>query len=94
MEEERIRQIALGLISGLGPVNSKKLIAACGGIHEVFEMSKSDLIAISGMSQSIANEIVNRNTWMRAEQELKHLEQQGITPMFYLDNNYPLRLKN
>lgn len=87
-------KIAITLLPNIGDANGKKLIAYCGGVEEVFKESKKNLLKIPGISDRIVNSITNHKDILeRAERELKFVEDNLIEPIFYLENNYPQRLK-
>lgn len=88
-----LHQIALTLVPGIGDINGKKLVSYCGGPEAVFKESKNNLMKIPGMGEATANSIAKHNVYERAEKELKYIEKAEITPLFFLDTNYPIRLK-
>lgn len=94
MGEDRIYQIALGLIKGVGPANARKLTEYFGSVRSVFEAKKKDLLEIPGIRGETVNDIINKSYMVRAEQELKFIENNGIQLHFYTDPDYPNRLKN
>lgn len=85
--------IALSLIDGVGSVNAKKLIAYVGSIEGIFKEKKSNLLKIPGIGEQIASDIKNSNTLNLAEQELKFIEKNQIKTYLYIDESYPVRLK-
>ncbi len=85
-------KIALTLIPNIGDILAKRLVAYCGSIQGVFEEKKSSLQKIPGIGSFHADDIVNHTIFDRAEEELIFIEKNNITPLFYLDNNYPKRL--
>lgn len=87
-------QIGLTLIPGIGSINAKKLISYLGSVDEVFRAKKNQLLKIPGFGEFIANEIINQNVLKTAEQELKFIEKEKINTTFYLDKNFPERLKH
>ncbi|MBA3662857.1 MAG: DNA-protecting protein DprA [Bacteroidetes bacterium] len=87
-------QIGLTLIEGIGDVNAKSLLAYCGSSKEIFNQKKAHLLKIPGIGEFLARSIVNsRNVLRRAEEEIKFIQKFKITPLFFSDENYPLRLK-
>jgi len=86
-------KIGIGLIPGIGDVRAKKLIAYCGGIEAVFKEKKQLLLKIPGIGKTAVKEIVSQSVLKRAEQEIAFIEKHSITPLFYLDDAYPQRLK-
>jgi DNA processing protein len=89
-----IYKIAVGMIPGIGSITAKKLIAYSGSVEGIFSEKKSRLIKIPGIGEVLANEIVNNKVLELAEQEYNFIEQYNIKPYFYLDENYPERLKH
>ncbi len=89
-----IHQIALTLIPGVGDVNARRLVAYCGGAEAVFKERRSALKRIPGIGEITAASIVDQNVLSRAEQEIAFIEKFGIKPLYYLDEDYPWRLKN
>jgi DNA processing protein len=89
-----IYKIAVGMIPGIGSITAKKLIAYSGSVEGIFGEKKSKLLKIPGIGEVLANEIVNSKVLDLAEKELNFIEQYNIKPYFYLDENYPERLKH
>ncbi len=94
MENLLIYKIAVTLLDGVGAINAKKLIAYCGGVKEVFDASRTDLMKIPGFSTRLTNSILGSNVMDRAKEELDFIEKNNIKTIFYLDDNYPIKLKN
>lgn len=91
--DELIYKIALTLIPGVGSVNGKSLVAYCGGVKAVFMEKKRALLKIPGIGEQTVNALANHNVFERAEEELRFIEKNKIIPLFYLDKEYPIRLK-
>jgi DNA processing protein len=91
---ELLHKIAITQIPKVGPVLIKNLISYCGGLEAVFEEKKSNLEKIPGIGPIAAKNISNADNTKRAEQEIKFIERNNIKPYFYLDDNYPHRLKH
>jgi DNA processing protein len=92
--EDLIFKLALTLIPGVGSVNGKSLVAYCGGVKAVFMEKKRALLKIPGIGEQTINAIANHNVFGRAEEELSFIEKNKIAPLFYLDKEYPIRLKH
>ena len=87
-------KIALTLLPFVGDTNGKKLLAYCGGIEEIFKESASNLAKIQGISHKVISAIKhNKDIFIRAEKEIKFIEENNIKPIFFLDKEYPQRLK-
>jgi DNA processing protein len=87
-------KIALTLIPNIGDILAKRLVAYCGGVEAVFNEKKAALEKIPGIGTAYANSIINHTAFNRAEEEIKFIEKNNITPLFYLDSNYPKRLSH
>ena len=93
MQDDLLYKVGITLIDGVGDINAKKLIAACGGVEEVFKSKKHQLLKIDGVGEFIANAVVTQKVLARAEKEVNFISKNNIQPLFYLDKNYPQRLK-
>ena len=93
MNDDRIFQLALSLINGIGSMNAKKLLAYVGSVEAIFKEKKQNLIKIPGIGKQLADEIENKEIFTKAEAELKFIDKHQITTYFYLDKDYPQRLK-
>ena len=91
--DDLIYKIALTLIPGVGSVNGKSLVAYCGGVRAVFLEKKRALLKIPGIGEQTVNAITNHNVFDRAEEEIRFIRHKNITPLFYLEKDYPVRLK-
>lgn len=91
---ELLHKIAITKIPKVGAVLARNLISYCGGVEAVFEARKKELMAIPGIGPQIAESIVNQNVLWAAEQEVDFIEKHDIQPLFYLDKDYPARLKH
>ena len=94
MESRRLYEIALTLVSGIGDVVGKKLVAYCGGAEAVFCEGKKALLQIPNITENVVKSIMSREVMKRAEEELLFVEKNGIKPLFYLDPQYPKRLQH
>jgi len=94
MNQELLYKIALTLIPHVGAVNGKNLISYCGSVEAVFKNSKRALLKIPGVGKETANSIATQEVLAMAELEMKYLEENDIKPYYFLDDNYPSRLKH
>jgi DNA processing protein len=85
-------KIALTLIPNIGDILAKRLVAYCGSVQAVFEEKKSSLEKIPGIGSAYASSVINHQIFDRAEEEIKFIEKNAISPLFYLDKDYPKRL--
>lgn len=86
-------QIALTLLPQVGAITAKTLVSYCGSAEGVFRASRRELLKIPGIGPGIASSIALLEAQAKAEQEMKFLEQFGVTALFYTDEHYPTRLR-
>jgi len=87
-------QIALTLIPGVGSVIAKQLISYCGSLEAIFNTPKGKLEKIPGVGPKKAASIVNSKASMELiEKEIAFIQKENIKPVFFLDKEYPYRLK-
>jgi DNA processing protein len=92
-EVSLIHKIALGLIPGIGDINARKLVSFFGSVEAVFSETYDHLIKIPGIGSGLAKTITDRSYLDIAEKEADHITRNNIRTFFYLDNDYPFRLK-
>ena len=90
---EILHKMAITRIPKVGGVLAKNLISYCGGAEAVFRAKKRELLKVPGIGPVIAGNILEQNVLREAEVEMEWMERHDIQPIFYLDDNYPLRLR-
>lgn len=93
-EEELLYALALQRAKGIGDVNAKKLIEACGSAENVFKESQTILQKINGIGSFTLKQLIDSSILIEAEKEMKLINNSGIKPLYYLKNNYPNNLLN
>jgi DNA processing protein len=86
-------KIALGLIPRIGDINARKLVSHFGSVEAIFHEPYRNLIKIPGIGSGIAKYISEKSYLDRAEQEAEYIVKNNIRLYFYLDNDYPFRLR-
>ncbi len=87
-------KIALSIIPKIGPRLVRRLVAYTGGIEAVFKEKKRVFEKIPGIGTEKASHIKDGSDLLRiAEKEVEYILKNDITPFFYLDKNYPVRLR-
>jgi len=94
MDDERVYQVALSLIPGIGDIMAKTLLSYCGSAREVFKKNKSQLSKIPGFGSLHAEKVLAFRNFSRAEDELKKCEQHQVELLFFTDKRYPKKLKH
>lgn len=86
-------KIALGLIPRIGDINARKLVSHFGNVEAIFQEPYRNLIKIPGIGTGIAKYISDRSYLNAAEKEAEYVTKNNIRTYFYLDNDYPYRLR-
>jgi DNA processing protein len=86
-------KIALGLIPRIGDINARKLVSYFGSVEAIFHEPYRNLIKIPGIGSGIAKYISDRSYLEAAEKEAEYISRNNIRTYFYLDNDYPFRLR-
>lgn len=87
-------KIAISLIPGIGSVTARNLIAYVGSVEGVFQEKERNLMKIPGVGEVNAQKVVRQDVLERAKREVDFIQKNRIQTFFYLDENYPTRLKN
>ncbi len=86
-------KIALGLIPRIGDINARKLVSHFGSVEAIFHEPYRNLIKIPGIGSGIAKYISERTYLDTAEKEAEFVTKNNIRTYFYLDPDYPFRLR-
>ena len=86
-------KLAISLVPGIGCITAKSLIAYCGSAQQVFREREKVLRTIPGVGTVLAKNIQQSAVLKRACREVEFLEKNRVTAHFYLDEDYPQRLK-
>jgi DNA processing protein len=92
MENERLYQLALSRVPGIGPVFAKRLIEHLGDPETIFRTPTTTLEKIPGIGQTRATAIQHFKEFSILEKELAFCTKYTIRPLFYTDKDYPQRL--
>ena len=86
-------KIALSLIPGIGDINARKLVSQIGDVEGIFSESYNSLIRIPGIGAGLAKSICSRDYLDTAEKEAEYVTRNNVRVFFYLDDDYPFRLR-
>jgi DNA processing protein len=86
-------QIALSIIPHVGDINARKLVSYFGNVEAIFNETYRNLVRIPGIGPGLAASISDRSYLTIAEREAEYVIKHNIKTFFYLDNDYPFRLK-
>lgn len=91
--EQKIYEIAIGMVPGIGNLLTKQLVSYCGSAQNIFKFPKAKLIKIPNIGEIIAQQIVDSDVIKNAEKELEKAEKENAKIVFFTDEAYPKRLK-
>lgn len=93
-DQDLFHLLALQQVEGVGDIMAKKLINHCGNASEVFKAKTSQLAAIDGIGSVLLQKLKDKTIFEKAEQEIQFILSNKIDVAFFLDENYPERLKH
>ncbi len=94
MEQERLALLSLHFVPGIGDFLVKQLVSYCGSATDVFKLPKGKLLKIPGVGQSTISALKSSDPFKQAEAELRKAERHDTRIVFFLDEDYPRRLKH
>ncbi|GAB5538641.1 MAG: DNA-processing protein DprA [Salibacteraceae bacterium] len=92
--DDLLYQIALKNLDGIGSTRAKLLVSYCGGVREIFDAPKKQLAKIPKLGSLLVANMNRKAALIKAEKEISFINEQEITPLFYLDQRYPKRLRH
>ncbi|AHM63573.1 DNA protecting protein DprA [Flammeovirgaceae bacterium 311] len=93
MEKEKLYQVALTRVAGVGPLLAKHLISYCGSAVAVFSSNRNKLGRVPGIGEKTLANLAASQPLKEAESILQRAEQEGLQILTYTENAYPYRLK-
>ncbi|MBU0766123.1 MAG: DNA-processing protein DprA [Bacteroidetes bacterium] len=94
-DDNLLYRIALSLIPGIGCVTAKKIVAYVGSVEGVFREKKQAFARIPGVGEVYTGKMTGRKEALeKAEKEIQFIRKYAIGTYFYLDKQYPARLKH
>lgn len=93
-EDQLINILALQNVPKIGSTIAKKLIAHCGSAEAVFKEKKSNILKIDGIGTVTIEGLFDSIHFEKAKKELKFIRENNIDYSYFLDSNYPERLKH
>lgn len=91
--QDKLFQVALGLVPGIGHMNTRTLISYAGSAENVFQISKGKLLQIPGIGEQTAIRIREKKTVELAEKIILKAKQTNTQLLHYTDSAFPNRLK-
>jgi DNA processing protein len=86
-------QVALTLLEGVGPKSAKSLIAYLGHVDAIFKEKKNLRTSIPGFSKERFRHLNTAKALLEAEKVVDFVIKNNLQTTFFLDSDYPYRLK-
>ena len=93
-EHNLLYVLALQNVARIGDITAKKLINNCGSAEAIFKEKKSNLLKIDGIGTTTISDIFSTYHFEEAEKELKYIKDNDIKCLYFMDENYPEKLKH
>ena len=93
-EQDLFYLLALQRIEGVGDIMAKKLLAHFGTAEAVFNTKVSQLAGIDGVGSVLLKNLRDKLVFEKATQELEFIKANEINAVYFLDEEYPERLKH
>ena len=90
-----LHQIAITKINNVGPVSAKSIISHLGSPEALWSANHADLIVIPQIAKITAQNIISarEDALSKAKLELEFIEKNNVSTLYYLNDDYPRRLK-
>ena len=92
-DQKWIYRLGLSFVDRVGGIRSKKLISYCGSAEAIFKERSHSLLKIPGVGRTIVKQLNSGEALKKAEQELKYVHSNDLQMLYFMDENYPNRLK-
>ncbi len=86
-------QIALTLLKGIGPKKAKLLLSKLDSIESIFNDSYSKISGLTGIGINVLKQMDRKDALAKSIIYQAYFNKNGIQTHFYLEKNYPRRLK-
>jgi DNA protecting protein DprA len=86
--------LALLKVDGVGDIMAKKLLTHCGSAEAIFNTKINQIAAIDGVGTVLLRNLKDKSVFEKANQEIEFIKSNNIKVSFFLDENYPERLKH
>lgn len=90
---EKLYQVALTLVEGVGSIMFRQLISHLGSAENVFKTKTDKLLKTPGVGRQIIEGLKEKTLLNRAENIISEAEKQQVRLFLLSDKDYPSRLK-
>lgn len=87
-------QIALTLLSGIGPIRAKELLLSVDNVGILFHDSPKELERSTRYNASFFRKLNRKEAISKADDIINYNKRNNVNALFYTDPDYPYRLKN
>jgi DNA processing protein len=94
MNSELNYKIALSFLHGIGPRKALKLISKTGSAEAIFRENIRSLHKLTGIRKTVLTDLRRAEALVKAEKQIELAEKNGWSIHFFMDSNYPRRLKH
>lgn len=92
-EQDILYKIALSQLHGIGANRATKLLSQLNDCQEVFNLNEKELWLQTGVNKSVINSLNRERALKKAETQLTFNIKNNIRTSFFLDSDFPRRLK-
>ncbi len=89
----RSAYIALNMLDQIGPVRTRKLIAALGSPEAIFAAGEDELVKTPGIGRDLARSIAESRDRLDPDAEEQKARRMGVQVVTFIDPDYPPALK-
>ncbi len=93
-ESDLLHLLALQNVAKIGDITAKKLINHCGSAEAIFKERKKNLLLIDGIGSTTISDLFGSYHFEEAENELKFIKENDVECLYFMDSNYPEKLKH
>lgn len=93
-ENDLLYTLALQQVKNIGDITAKKLISHCGNAEAVLKEKKQNLLKIDGVGSVLLKDLNEKKYLEIAEKEIQFIKENGISYSYFLDDDYPEKLKH
>ncbi|MDO1502240.1 DNA-processing protein DprA [Winogradskyella maritima] len=93
-DEQLLHILTLQHVPKIGSTTAKKLIAHCGSAEAVLKEKKTNLLKIDGVGAITLQGLFDSIHRDEAEKELRFIKDNDIVYSYFMDRNYPDKLKH